>query len=157
VPGRTGQAISLPTYEAARRLDNVTSVKSATGDPTQTIALRQLGYDVYCGDDALLLGYLAHGACGLVSVAGHVAGRELRRVIEQFDAGDPAGALETFTALVLVVEAVTGVPNYGATTAKAAMQLLGVTDNRQVRGPLVALDDDEVAALRAALETAGLL
>lgn len=157
VPGRTGQAISMPTYEAARRLDNVTSVKSATGDPTQTIALRQLGYDVYCGDDALLLGYLAHGACGLVSVAGHVAGRGLRRVIEQYDADDPAGALETFTGLVPVVEAVMGVPNYGATTAKAAMQLLGVTENRQVRGPLVALDDDEVAALRAALETAGLL
>lgn len=157
VPGRTGQAISLPTYEAARRLDNVTTVKSATGDPTQTIALRQLGYEVYCGDDALLLGYLAHGACGLVSVAGHVAGRELGRVIEQYDADDPAGALETFTALVPVVEAVMGVPNYGATTAKAAMQLLGVVGNRHVRGPLVALDDDEVAALRAALETAGLL
>ena len=37
-----------------------------------------------------------------------------------------------------------GVPNYGATTAKAALELLGVLDNRRVRGPLVALDDDEV-------------
>ena len=37
-----------------------------------------------------------------------------------------------------------GVPNYGATTAKAALQLLGVLDNRNVRGPLVPLDDDEV-------------
>ena len=36
-----------------------------------------------------------------------------------------------------------GVPNYGATTAKAALQLLGVLDNRNVRGPLVPLDDDE--------------
>ena len=36
-------------------------------------------------------------------------------------------------------------------------QLLGVLDNRNVRGPLVPLDDDEVAALRAGLTAAGLL
>ena len=157
VPGRTGQAIAPATYEAAIRLDNVTSVKHATGNPLDAVALRQLGYDVYCGDDALLLGYLAHGAAGLISVAGHVAGERLRRVIEQFDAGDTSGALETFTALLPVAEAVMGVPNYGATTAKAGLELLGVLDNRRVRGPLVPLDDDEVAALRAALDAAGLL
>ena len=50
-----------------------------------------------------------------------------------------------------------GVTNYGATTAKAALQLLGVLENRNVRGPLVALDDNEVAALRTALTNVGLL
>jgi 4-hydroxy-tetrahydrodipicolinate synthase len=50
-----------------------------------------------------------------------------------------------------------GVPNYGATTAKAALQLLGVLDNRNVRGPLVPLDDTEVTALREGLAAAGLL
>jgi 4-hydroxy-tetrahydrodipicolinate synthase len=157
VPGRTGQAIAPSTYEAARRLDNVTSVKHATGNPVDTIVLRELGYDVYAGDDALLLGYLVHGACGIVSVAGHVMGEQLSRIAAQFDAGDHAGALAGFTALLPVVEAIMGVPNYGATTAKAAMQLLGVLDNRHVRGPLVPLDDDEVAALRAAIQKAGLL
>jgi 4-hydroxy-tetrahydrodipicolinate synthase len=50
-----------------------------------------------------------------------------------------------------------GVANYGATTAKAALQLLGVLDNRNVRGPLVPLDDDEVDALRSGLVAANLL
>ncbi len=157
VPGRTGQPIGIDTYEAAARLDNVSSVKHATGNPLDTIALRQLGYDVYSGDDALLLGYLAHGGCGLISVAGHAAGSQLREVIEQFDADDPAAALASFTRLVPVIEAVMGVPNYGATTAKAALELLGVLDHRTVRGPLVPLDDDELSALRAALTQAGLL
>src|SRR5690606_506208 len=147
-PGRTGQSIAMPTYEAAAGIENVTSVKHATGNPVDTVALRQLGYSVYSGDDGLLLGYLAHGGCGVVSVAGHAAGRELRRVIEQFDAGDTAGALATFTRVLPVIEAIMGVPNYGATTAKAALELLGVLDNRRVRGPLVPLTDDEVAALR---------
>lgn len=157
VPGRTGQSIAMPTYEAAAGIENVTSVKHATGNPVDTVALRQLGYSVYSGDDGLLLGYLAHGGCGVVSVAGHAAGRELRQVIEQFDAGDTAGALATFTRVLPVIEAIMGVPNYGATTAKAALELLGVLDNRRVRGPLVPLTDDEVAALRGALTEAGVL
>lgn len=157
VPGRTGQAIPMSTYEEARKLDNVSSVKHATGDPTATIALRQLGYDVYSGDDGLVLGYLAHGGCGLISVVGHVAGVQLRTVIEQFTAGDHDTALANFTALLPVISAVMGVPNYGATTAKGALQLLGVLDNRNVRGPLVPLDDEEFGALRAALVEGGLL
>src|SRR6476620_701693 len=104
VPGRTGQAIGMETYAAAARLETVHSVKHATGQPLDTIALREFGYDVYSGDDGLLLGYLAHGGCGLISVAGHAAGERLRRVIEQFGAGDTAGALKTFTALVPVIE-----------------------------------------------------
>ena len=157
VPGRTAQAIAPETYEAARRLGNVTSVKHATGDPLQTVALRQLGYDVYSGDDSLLLSYLAHGGCGLVSVAGHVVGEQLSKVITQFTEGDHEAALATFTPLLPLVDAVMGVANYGATTAKAALQLLGVLENRNVRGPLVALDDNEVAALRTALTNVGLL
>jgi 4-hydroxy-tetrahydrodipicolinate synthase len=157
VPGCTSQPIAVETYEAAARLDTVSSVKHATGNPLDTIALRELGYDVYCGDDALLLGYLSHGACGIISVVGHAAGVQLRQVIEQFDAGDPTAALATFTRLVPVIDAVMGVPNYGATTAKAALEVLGVLDNRRVRGPLVPLDDNEYSALRTALEKAGTL
>ena len=56
-----------------------------------------------------------------------------------------------------VYDAMMGVPNYGAPTAKAALELLGVLDNRHVRSPLVALDDDEVADLRAGLVAADLL
>ena len=157
VPGRTGQAIPLEVYEAARGIETVTSVKHATGDPTATVALRELGYDVYSGDDGLVLGYLAHGACGLVSVAGHAAGRELAALIDAFNSGDHDRALAAYTKLVPAFAAVMGVPNYGATTAKAALELLGVLDNRRVRGPLVELDDSEVDALREGLAAADLI
>ena len=78
-------------------------------------------------------------------------------MIDTFLAGDPSGALETYQRLLPAFEAVMGVSNYGATTAKGALQLLGVLDNRHVRSPLSELDDDELAALRAGLTTAGLL
>lgn len=157
VPGRTGTAIALETYEAARELGPVVAVKNATGDLPGTARLVDLGYAVYSGDDAATLGYLAYGGCGLVSVAGHAAGVRLRAMIEAFLAGRHDEALGIHTALLPAFEAIMGVPNYGATTAKAALQLLGVLDNRNVRGPLVPLDDDEVAALRRGLEASGLL
>ena len=50
-----------------------------------------------------------------------------------------------------------GAPNYGATTAKAALQLAGVLDNRRVRLPLLELDEAEVETLRAGLVAAHLI
>lgn len=157
VPGRTGTTIALDTYARAGEWEHVIAVKDAVGDLPRVARLVDLGYAVYSGDDPATLGFLAHGGCGLVSVVGHVAGRELAGMIEAFLAGDRAGALATYTALLPAFDAVMGVANYGATTAKAALELAGVLDNRRVRGPLVPLDDDEVAALRAGLVAAGLL
>ena len=157
VPGRTATTIELETYEAMRRYDHITSVKEASGLLARTAQLVDMGYAVYSGDDANTLGYLAYGGVGLVSVVAHAAGDQLAAMISSWADGDHAEALRIHTSLVPAFDAVMGVPNYGATTAKAALELLGVLDNRRVRGPLVALDDDEVTALRAGLAAAGLL
>jgi len=157
VPGRTATQISLEVYEEAIAWDSVVAVKDAVGDYARGVRIMQMGYALYSGDDTNTLGWLAHGAAGVVSVVGHAAGDETRAMIDAFLAGDHTGALEIFTRLLPAIDAVMGVPNYGATTAKAALQLLGVLDNRNVRGPLVALDDDDVAALRAGLAASGLL
>jgi 4-hydroxy-tetrahydrodipicolinate synthase len=157
VPGRTSTAISLETYARAIELDSIVAVKDAVGDYARGVKIMQLGYALYSGDDDSTLGWLAHGASGVVSVVGHVAGDEIAGMIDSFLAGDHTGALATFTRLLPAFDAVMGVPNYGATTAKAALQLAGVLDNRNVRSPLVPLDDDEVAALRSGLQASGLI
>jgi 4-hydroxy-tetrahydrodipicolinate synthase len=157
VPGRTATRIAASTYEAARELETVAAVKDATGDLPGVARLVELGYSVYSGDDVATLGCLAYGAVGVVSVVGHAAGVQLRSMVDAFLAGDHAEALRIHRRLTPAFDAVMGVPNYGATTAKATMQLLGVLDNRNVRGPLVPLDDDELAALRAGLAASDLI
>ena len=158
VPARTGITIAPETYAAAAEWDSVVAVKDAVGDYARGVRIMsETGLAFYSGDDAANLGWLAHGACGFVSVAGHACGDQLRAMADQFFAGDPAGALATYQQMLPAIDAIMGVANYGATTAKAALQLLGVLDNRNVRGPLVPLDDAEVAALRAGLVAAGLL
>ncbi len=156
VPGRTATQISVETY-ASIKSDTVVAIKDAVGDYARGVELMQLGYAVYSGDDVANLGWLAHGASGVISVVGHAAGRQLRSMIEDFLDGNTTAALKSYAALLPATRAMMGVPNYGATTAKAALQLLGVLDNRNVRGPLVPLTDDEVAALRAGLEASHLL
>ncbi|KQZ70491.1 4-hydroxy-tetrahydrodipicolinate synthase [Nocardioides sp. Root151] len=157
VPGRTATQIALETYAEAIKIKSVIAVKDAVGDFARGVRLRELGYAVYSGDDIANLGWLAHGAVGVVSVVAHAAGNETRALVDAYLAGDTAEALTIFTRLLPAIDAVMGVPNYGATTAKAALQLLGVIDNRHVRSPLVELDDDEVAALRTGLAASGLI
>jgi 4-hydroxy-tetrahydrodipicolinate synthase len=157
VPGRTGTAIGYDAYREAIGWDTVVAVKEAAGDLVRGTRLVDLGYALYSGDDALNLAWLAHGAVGVVSVVGHVAGDLLRTMVDAAATGDLATARQTYARMLPAIDAVMGVPNYGATTAKAALELLGVLDNRRVRLPLVALDEDEVAALRQGLTVAGLL
>ncbi len=71
--------------------------------------------------------------------------------------GDHAHALALYRRLLPTMDAMMKVENYGATTSKAALELLGVLDNRRVRPPLVPLTDHEVAALREGLVASGLL
>jgi len=157
VPGRTGTEIAMETYAEAITWEPVVAVKDAVGDYVRGVKLIEMGYALYSGDDVANLGWLAHGGSGFVSVVGHAAGKELAAMGDAFRSGDHAEALRIFGRLVPATEAIMGVPNYGATTAKAALQLLGVLDNRNVRAPLVPLDDTEVAALRAGLVASGLL
>jgi 4-hydroxy-tetrahydrodipicolinate synthase len=157
VPGRTATQIELATYAAAKDWDTVVAVKDAVGDYARGVKIIEMGYDLYSGDDVSTLGWLAHGAQGVVSVVGHAAGDQIAGMISDFLAGDHDAALATYTKLLPATDAVMGVPNYGATTAKACLQLLGVLANRNVRGPLVPLTDEEVAALREGLVASELI
>jgi 4-hydroxy-tetrahydrodipicolinate synthase len=156
VPGRTGTPITLETYGRVKS-DTVVAVKEAVGDFARGVRIQELGYAVYSGDDVSNLAWLAHGASGVISVVGHAAGHQIRSLIEDFLDGNTTAARITYDRLMPATQAIMGVPNYGATTAKACLQLLGVLDNRNVRGPLVPLNDEEVAALRAGLEASHLL
>jgi len=157
VPGRTASTIALETYEEVATWEQVVAVKDAVGDFARGVRIREMGYAVYSGDDVANLAWLAHGAAGFVSVAGHVVGDRLRGMYDAFHHGDPMAALDIFTGMLPAIDAIMGVPNYGATTAKASLEMIGVLDNRRVRPPLIELDDAELADLRAGLDASGVI
>ena len=157
IPGRAGVRITTPVLLRIAEHDRIVAVKDATGDlfaGSEVMARTDLVY--YSGDDALNLAWLAHGAAGVVSVVGHVAGDGWAAMVAATDAGDLAAARAVHDRLIPAVVAIM-TRTQGAIMAKAALELQGVLPNRLMRLPLVPATDDQVAALRADLETAGLL
>jgi 4-hydroxy-tetrahydrodipicolinate synthase len=157
IPGRTGVQIAESTFARVAEHERIIAVKDAVGDLCRGVRIMsETGLVFYSGDDVLNLGWLTHGAAGVVSVVGHVAGREYAAMVAAVERGDLTEALDVYRRLVPVVDAIMNKAP-GAMMAKAAMQLLGVLPNRNVRLPLVPAADDLVDNLRRELTSAGLL
>lgn len=91
VPGRTGSNI-LPATIARLAADfaNIVAVKEAAGNVAQTAELyRVLPYrvSIYSGDDALILPFMAVGACGLISVLANCNGKILQDLMQAYAEG----------------------------------------------------------------------
>jgi 4-hydroxy-tetrahydrodipicolinate synthase len=157
VPGRTGVRFAPETIDALAGHDRVVAMKDASGDLYGAAkAIARTGLAWYSGDDSAFLALLAHGAVGIVSVSGHVAGDQLAQIGRAFDAGDHGTALTLFRSIIPAIDALNGA-GFQAVAAKAALQVLGVLPERSVRLPLVPASDDELALIRDGLRAAGLL
>jgi 4-hydroxy-tetrahydrodipicolinate synthase len=157
IPGRTGVPFETETLVRAAEHPRIVAVKDAKGDlyaGSWVMARSDLAY--YSGDDAHNLAWLAHGAVGVVSVVGHVAGRQYATMVEAMLESDLATAQRVHRELLPAVRGIM-TRTQGAIMAKAALQLLGVLTNRAVRLPLVEATEDEMAMLRSDLADAALL
>jgi 4-hydroxy-tetrahydrodipicolinate synthase len=157
IPGRTGVRIGTPALLRLASHPRIVAVKEATGDLfAGSEVLAETGLAYYSGDDALNLAWLAHGAAGVVSVVGHVAGREYAEMVRAVDAGDLPTARRLHARLIPAVRGIM-TRTQGAITTKAALQLQGVLPHRTMRLPLVSATDAEVEQLRADLSRSGVL
>ena len=68
-------------------MPNIVGHKDAAGSPGETARLLEMvpdGYEVYSGDDSLTLPLMAIGAVGVIGVATHWAGREMRTMFDAY-------------------------------------------------------------------------
>lgn len=136
------------------RIENVVAVKQATADLDQARAiLADTGLRLYAGNDDLLCPFLELGGTGGVCVASHVAGAQMRRIVELARAGDMDGARTQDATLHGLYRALTVTTN--PIPVKAALNLLG-HDVGGLRLPLVDADASQTATIAAALEAAGI-
>lgn len=151
IPGRTGCSLEPRTTARLLDLPNVVSYKAASGSTDEVSQLRLLCGDrlaIYSGDDALTLPMLAVGAVGVVSVASHLVGREIQRMISSFYAGELAAALALHERLLPLCRALFATTN--PIPVKAALELEGWPVGSP-RLPLVSADSDVRARLTSAL------
>jgi 4-hydroxy-tetrahydrodipicolinate synthase len=157
IPGRTGIAFTTESLLRLAEHPRIAAVKDAKGDlwaSTQVMAHSALLW--FSGDDVLNLAHLAQGATGVVSVVGHVAGRQYAEMVRCVDDGDLGRAQELHRQLVPAVNAVMTITQ-GAIMAKAALVETGVLPSAAVRLPLVEATAEQVSAVRDGLSASGLL
>ncbi len=136
------------------RIPNIVAVKQATADLDQARAIvSDTGLTLYAGNDDLLCPFLELGGKGGVCVASHVAGAQMRAMIEHSRRGDMTAARAQDEALRGLYTALAVTTN--PIPVKAALNLLG-HDVGGLRLPLVEADADQTATVAAALAAAGI-
>lgn len=89
-PGRTCSHIFPETAAALNKeFGHINAIKESSGslDLITQLSLLAPNLEIYCGDDNLILPSLSVGAVGAVSVSSHLAGQQIKNLIQNFFSG----------------------------------------------------------------------
>ncbi|HQE22604.1 MAG TPA: 4-hydroxy-tetrahydrodipicolinate synthase [Syntrophomonadaceae bacterium] len=157
IPSRTGCNILPETMARLAAIENIVALKESTGDMNQASQLARLLPDtvkIYSGDDSLTLPMMSVGAYGVVSVASHLVGQDIARMIDAFVKGDASEATRIHLKLFPIFKGLFITTN--PIPLKEALNMMNI----QVGGlrlPLTGTSDAERAAIREMLVTNGLI
>lgn len=162
IPGRTGRRVERPTMVELAGHERIVAVKDAVGDATETVGLRSdlddaghTDFEIYSGDDGLVLAHIAAGAVGIVSVCSHLVGSQFKQIFAAWNDGKVDEARRLYVTLTPLITAIMGITS-SPIPVKAAVNMIGVPVG-EPRLPLVPATADEERRIREALEGAGLL
>ena len=102
----------------------------------------------------MTLQFMEKGACGVVSVASHCVGRDIKEMILAFESGNKDRAYQIEARLMDIFKALFITSN--PVPVKAAMEMLGFAVG-QPRLPLVEATKDEKNRVLGALQALGLV
>ena len=145
IPGRCGVNMTPELIVRLAQIPNIVAVKEAGGSVEQVSKIRTLVPDdfvIYSGDDSLTLPMMSVGAYGVISVAAHVAGKEIRAMIDAYVAGNVVEAAQWHKKLYPIFKSLFITAN--PVPVKYALSQVGF-GNGKVRLPLVEANDSEKA------------
>jgi 4-hydroxy-tetrahydrodipicolinate synthase len=145
IPSRTGTNIPPDLLSELARIDGIAGVKQS--NPAELGLID--GLVLYTGDDATFARTLDLGGAGGISVASHIVGPEMRRMVDEpaLRAAIDASLRDVYETLFMTAS---------PTCTKAALNLLGLRAGA-TRLPIVDATEEEIAAVRAMLTRHGLL
>lgn len=144
IPSRTGVNMLPETVaKLAKEYSNIVAIKQSYGDMDMISEMRCLcpeDFGLYSGDDSLTLPMLALGAKGVISVASHLYGKEIKSIIRNFKTGEFKAALNMHKKLFPVFRKLFMAPN--PAPVKSVLANRGLIEE-YVRRPLVELTELE--------------
>ncbi|HVJ47742.1 4-hydroxy-tetrahydrodipicolinate synthase [Desulfitobacterium sp.] len=152
VPGRTSANLLPETVLRLSEIPNIVALKEAVGVMDQVSELKRIlpeDFEVYSGDDSLTLPMLALGCSGIISVASHVIGDEMKKMTDAWFAGDTKTALQWHLNLMPVFKGIFITAN--PVPIKYLVNTLGLKAGK-VRLPLVDATPEEERFLTELLQ-----
>lgn len=153
IPSRTGVNMLPETVaKLANDFSNIVAIKQSFPDMDAVTEMKikcPEDFSVYSGDDSLTLPMLSLGARGVISVASHIFGSELKSMIRNYKTGEFLAALNMHKKLYPSFRKFFMAPN--PVPVKAALAHKGIIEEF-VRRPLIELTEDEKADLFKVLD-----
>jgi len=152
VPSRTVVNLSAETVIKLSQIDNIIGIKEASGNLDQIskiISGAKEGFLVWSGNDGDILPILAIGGYGVVSVASHLVGNQIKEMIDSFTSGKIEVAARIYRRLLPLVNALFIVSN--PIPVKYALKHVGFPVGKP-RMPLTEPDEKTAALIRDALK-----
>jgi len=157
VPGRTVADMSNDTILRLAQVPGIVGVKDATGNiarGTDLLRLAPQSFSVYSGDDPTAMALMFCGAKGNISVTANIAPRAMHDLCVAAMSGKVAEAVAINNRMLPLHNKLFVEPN--PVPLKWAMAEMGLMP-AGIRLPLVALNAEYHAVVRAALREAGVL
>ena len=154
IPGRTATLIEIDTLVQLAGIDRIVAVKDAVDEIEFTrkeLAAVPEGFAVYAGSDHMTREIIEAGGVGVVSVASHLAGPQMARLVEAATTGEEDVAFRIDEALAPLYDALFVEPNPIPLKAGMSSMWGPVGDPRL---PLVPAAPATLKLLEEAMETA---
>ena len=152
VPSRTVASISADTVVKLSKIENIIGIKEASGNLEQIakiISGAKKDFVVWSGNDGDTLPMLAIGAYGVISVASHLVGKQIKEMIESFTSGKTEKAASIHRNLIPLFNALFVVAN--PIPLKYALNHVGFNVGKP-RLPLTEPDEKTAAIIKDALK-----
>ncbi|MCJ7791708.1 MAG: 4-hydroxy-tetrahydrodipicolinate synthase [Dehalococcoidia bacterium] len=152
VPSRTVTNLAADTVIKLSQIDNIVGVKEASGNLGQIAEIIQgtkEDFLVYSGNDSDTFPILALGGYGVISVASHLVGIQIKDMMEKFLDGKPQEAAKIHRHLLPLVNALFIVSN--PIPVKWALNYVGFPVGKP-RLPLIEPDEKSADLIQATLK-----
>ena len=152
VPSRTITNLAAETTVRLSQIDNIIGVKEASGNfdqIAQIISNARKGFLVWSGNDGDTLPLMTLGGYGIISVASHLVGKQIKEMIDYIVSGKVEKAAAIHRHLMPLVNALFIVSN--PSPLKYALNQIGFNVGKP-RLPLVEPDEKSAAFIRETLK-----
>jgi 4-hydroxy-tetrahydrodipicolinate synthase len=152
IPVRTVTNLNAETTVRLSQIDNIIGVKEGSanlGQISKIISEVKKDFLVWSGNDSDTFHIMAMGGYGIISVASHLVGKQIKNMIDQLVAGNAAEAGRIHNYLLPLVDSLFVISN--PIPVKFAMNQLGFNVGG-VRLPLTPPDEKTAAIVKSTLQ-----